>query len=136
AELSPGDLDLAGVEGPCADAPHQKCCAKLVLAGERVFDGAERAVKRQDSRGVTSIDHAGERVVPGVLLCRRPRRVRVLVVWIRDHLVGGVATAYPSRLHAPRSREVRGPQADPCRRGLAAAISSTFDTPSAVSRMA
>src|SRR3990172_2922462 len=44
AEFAPGDVDLARVQRPGADAAHQESGPELMPAGQRVFDSAERAV--------------------------------------------------------------------------------------------
>ena len=74
-----GDVDLHRVEAPGADAAEQEGVAELVLAGDDVLDVAERAVEREDPVGRAGVDHAGDRVVPEVLLVggaagRRGRR--------------------------------------------------------------
>ena len=53
------------------------------------------------------VDHARDRVVPGVLLGARARGVgAVLAGGVGDHAVAGVAAAHARRLHAPVGGEV------------------------------
>ncbi len=66
-----GDVDLHRVEAPGADAAEQEGVAELVLAGDDVLDVAEGAVEREDPVGDAGVDHAGDRVVPQVLLVDR-----------------------------------------------------------------
>ena len=72
-----GDLDLARVQRPGADAAHQERGAELRLAALDVGDVAERAVEREDPGRRAGVDHARDRVVPQVLL--RARRAAVAV---------------------------------------------------------
>src|SRR5256885_9073261 len=57
---------------------------------------------RSDPGGGAGVDHASNRVVPGVLLGGRPRRVRVVGIGVLDHPVGRVAATYAGRLHPDR----------------------------------
>ena len=89
--------------------PMQEGVAELRLAGGRVGEVAERAVERLDAVGETGVDHAGERVVPQVLLEGRalgPARRR-----IGDDPVLGMAAADARRLHAARGGEIGRPEA-------------------------
>ena len=63
-----GDVDLDRVQRPGADAAEQEGGAELGLAAGRVLDVAEGAVEGQDPGRGAGVDHAGDRVVPGVLL--------------------------------------------------------------------
>ena len=63
-----GDVDLHRVQAPGADAAEQVGVAELVLAGDGVLDVAEGSVEREDAVGDARVDHAGDRVVPQVLL--------------------------------------------------------------------
>ena len=80
--------------------------AELVLAGDGVPDVAERPVVRQDAVGHAGVDHAGDRVVPQVLLEGGARRVGVVRVRVLAHEVAGVAATDPGGLHAPVGGEV------------------------------
>ena len=138
AEDPLGDLDLLRVQAPGADAAEQEGVAELVLAGDRVGDVAERPVVGVDPVRRAGVDHAGDRVVPQVLLVRRRaarrgrRRIGVLA-----HQVAGVAAADAGRLHPPVGGEVgRAERRAPASAGEAPQISSTLATPRAVSRIA
>src|SRR5437762_1010656 len=112
AEDALGDLELARVQRPGADAAEEERGAELVLAAERVRDVAEGAVERQTSGRRAGVDHAGDRVVPRVLLGRLARRVRVVRVRVGAHEIRRVAAADARRLHAARRGEVRRAEAD------------------------
>ena len=108
AEDPLGDLDLRRVQAPRPDAPEQVGVAELVLAGGRVGDVAERAVVRQHAVGHAGVDHAGDRVVPQVLLVRRAGGVRVVRVGVGAHEVARVAAADAGGLHPAVGGEVGG----------------------------
>src|SRR5262249_31832317 len=106
------DGDLARVERPGADAAEQEGGAELILAPERVADVAERPVEGQGAHRCAGVDHARDRVVPGILLGGRARRVRGLGIGIAGYQAGGVSTADAGRLHAARCRQVGRTEAD------------------------
>ena len=110
AEHPPGDVDLARVQAPGADAAEEVGVAELVLAGDGVGDVAERPVVRQHAVRHAGVDHAGDRVVPQVLLVGGPRHVGVLGVRILAHEVPRMAAADPGRLHPPVGGEVGRPE--------------------------
>ena len=102
------------VQRPGADAAHQEGGAELGLAAGRVLDVAEGAVEGQDPGRGAGVDHAGDRVVPEVLLGADPVGLGVLGVGrVLHHPVAGVAAADPGRLHPPRGGEVGGAEAHP-----------------------
>ena len=68
AEHLLGDVDLNGVQAPGTDATEQVGVAELVLAGDDVLDVAEGPVVREDPGHRAGVDHAGDGVVPQVLL--------------------------------------------------------------------
>src|SRR5204863_4903907 len=107
AEDALGDLELARMERPGADAAEEERGAELVLAAERVRDVAEGAVERQTPGRRAGVDHARDRVMPRVLLGGLARRVRVVRVGIRAHEVRRMPAADARRLHAARRGEVR-----------------------------
>ena len=67
--------------------------------------------------GGAGVDHAGDRVVPRVLLGGRAWSVGVVGIGVLDHLVARVATADPRRLHPPGCGEVGRPEAHPLHPG-------------------
>src|SRR5215213_358370 len=105
------DLDLRGVERPRTHAAEQERRPELRLAALGVLDVAVGAVEGEDPRAGTGVDHARDRVVPGVLLGGGARRVGVVRVRVLDHAVARVPAAHARRLHAPVRGEVRGPEA-------------------------
>ena len=132
-----GDVDLHRVEAPRAHAAEQVGVAELVLAGDRVLDVAEGAVEGEDPVGLAGVDHAGDGVVPEVLLVGGARAVDVAVDGVLAHEVAGVAAADAGGLHAAVGGQVGGTEAEALHaRRLAPQISSTLATPRAVSRMA
>ena len=104
-----GDGDLARMKRPGAGAAHQEGVAELRFAGVGVGKVAERAVERLDAVGRARVDHAGDRVVPEILLRARSRRAGSLGVG--EHLIVGVAAADPRRLHRARGGEIGRPEA-------------------------
>ena len=61
---------------------------------------------------VQASDHAGQGVVPGVLLRGDARGVRVLRVGVGAHQVAGMAAAHAGGLHAARGGEIRGTEGE------------------------
>src|SRR5690606_979563 len=120
-----GDVDLHRVQRPGAHAAEQIGVAELVLAGDGVLDVAERTVERQDSGRRAGVDHAGDRVVPQVLLVAGALgSVGRAVVTLRRVLadqVAGVAAADAGGLHPTARRQVGRTerQALHARRGVA-----------------
>ena len=57
------------------------------------------------------VDHAGDRVVPGVLLGADAGRLGVVGVGVLDRAVARVASADAGGLHPPGGGQVRGPEA-------------------------
>ena len=90
AEDLVGDRDLLRVQAPGPDAPEKVGVAELVLAGDGVGDVAERPVERQDPVRHAGIDHAGDRVVPEVLLVRRSLGVDVRAVGADGRVVAAM----------------------------------------------
>ncbi len=108
-EDPPGDVDLLGVQAPGADAAEQERVAELVLARDGVGDVAEGAVVGVDPVHRARVDHPRDRVVPEVLLVRRPvgRLDAVAVLHrIRAHEVARVPAADPRGLHPPVGGQV------------------------------
>jgi hypothetical protein len=95
------DLDLRRVERPGADATEQEGGPELRLAALGVLDVPVGPVEGQDAGRGAGVHHAGDRVVPWILLGGRPRGVGVVRIGILDHPVAGVAAADPGRLHPP-----------------------------------
>ena len=126
-----------GVQAPGADAAEQVGVAELVLAGDGVLDVAERAVVREDAVGHAGVDHAGDRVVPQVLLVGGPRARRG-----RPGRGPGAPGSRGGRRRRGWSssggwrRGRPGRATGPACAGWRAQISSTLATPRAVSRMA
>ena len=109
-----GDVDLHRVQRPGADATHQEGGAELGLASGRVLDVAEGAVEGQDAGRGAGVDHAGDRVVPEVLLGADPVGLRVLGIGrVLHHAVAGMPAADPRGLHPPRGGEVGRAEAHP-----------------------
>src|SRR5215207_7721078 len=106
-----GDLDLGWVQGPRPDAAEQEGRTELRLAPLGVPDVAVGSVERQDAGARAGVDHASDRVVPGVLLGGRARRLRIVGVRVLDHAVAGVAAAHARGLHAPVRGKIRRPEA-------------------------
>src|SRR5207249_2763714 len=100
------DLDLNWMQRPCTDASEQKRRSKLSFASFRVLDVTVGAVEREDAGRSTGVDHARDRVVPGVLLGRSPGLARIVGIGILDHTVRGMTTADARGLHATEGREV------------------------------
>src|SRR4029079_17452899 len=104
AEYALGNADLAGMQGPGADAAVQEGVAELCFASGGIGKVAERAIEWFDAVAHAGIDHACQRVVPQVLLEKRARAA--LWIWIGKNAVSWVAAAHAGRLHAARGGEV------------------------------
>ena len=94
------------MQRPGADAAEQERRAELGLAALDVADVAVGPVERQDPGRRAGVDHARDRVVPGVLLGGRAGRLGVVGIGVVDHAVAGVAAADARGLHPPRSGQV------------------------------
>src|SRR5690606_36628177 len=105
-EHAAGDVDLGRVEAPGADAAEQVGVAELVLAGDDVLDVAEGPVEGQQPVGHAGVDHAGQRVVPQVLLVDRAVGLDVAAGRILAHEVARGAPADAGGLHAPVGGQV------------------------------
>ena len=111
-------VNLSPVAVLIADTAEQVGVAELVLARNGVLDVTERAVERQDAVGHAGIDHAGDRVVPEILLVRGPVGLDVGVALgiglrVGPHEIAGVATADAGGLHAPVRGEVGRAEREP-----------------------
>ena len=73
-------------------------------------DVAERAVEGKDPGSDTCVDHAGDRVVPQILLVCRPFGIRCIRVRVVTHHVVGMAAADAGRLHPTIGGEVGRPE--------------------------
>ena len=104
-------MSIWAVERPRAHAAEQERGVELRLAALHVLDVAVGAVEGEDPGAGAGIDHAGDRVVPRVLLGGRPRGVGVVRVRIFDHAVARVAATHPRSLHPPVRRQVGGAEA-------------------------
>ena len=96
------------MQRPGADAAEQEGGAELRLAALGVRDVAVGAVEGQRADGGAGVDHARDRVVPGVLLVAGAGGVGVVRVGIGDRTVAGVPAADAGGLHAARGGEVGG----------------------------
>ena len=94
------------MQRPGADAAEQECGAELRLAAQHVLDVAVGAVEGEDPGQRAGVHHAGNGVVPGVLLGGGTGRIRVLRIGVLDHAVAGVSATHPRRLHPPVGRQV------------------------------
>ena len=107
-----GDVDLHGVEAPGAHAAEQVGVPELVLAGDGVLDVAEGPVEGEDPVGLAGVDHAGDGVVPEVLLVGGAGPVDVAVDRVLAHEVAGVPAADPGGLHPAVGGQVGGAEAE------------------------
>ncbi len=104
AEHALGDVDLARMQRPGAGASVQERVAELRLAGGCVRKIAERSVEGLQIVARARVHHAGQRVVPEVLLEEGAWRVRLARVG--QNSVGGMATADARRFHAAGGRKI------------------------------
>src|SRR5262245_53427819 len=101
-----GDRDLVRMQRPGAHAPEQEGGATLVLAAERIPDVAERAIEGQGAGRRARVHHAGDGIVPRVLLRGRAGGVRMRLVRVAAHQIRRVPATDARRLHAARGGEV------------------------------
>ena len=98
------------MQAPCAGAAEQEGIAELLFAGIEIGNVAERTVEGIDPGHATGIDHAGDGVVPRVLL-GRGARAAVFVGVIND-AVEGVSAANTCGLHLAVCGKVCRAEAD------------------------
>ena len=96
------------MQTPRADTAQQEGVAELVFAGDDVGDVTEGPVVRINAVHRAGIDHAGDRVVPQVLLVDRAGALNVAVDWVLAHQIARVSATDSRGLHAAVSCQVGG----------------------------
>ena len=96
----------AGCSDQAPTQPSRNDGPELGLAADRVADVAEGPVEREDPGRGAGVDHAGDRVVPWVLLGGGPRGLGVVGVGVGDDQIAGMPAAHARRLHPPRGGQV------------------------------